>query len=177
MSNVLALGPSLLTPFLGTWVRDPLSVSRNKIVKSTLGTDGLKLLWNCRSIEDVRQCLRDNAELAANYEALRRVGWESRLMISSRLITWIDEETTFRPAKTVSSPVTAVSLDGRKVILNASSGTTVSGFELRFKQNWLLVSERYSGRNALLFPRSPAFRYYREAPTIIAEPHSPVVPT
>ena len=170
MSNVLALfGPSRLTPFLGTWVRDPLSVSRNKVVKSTLGTDGLKLLWNCHSIEDVRQCLRDNTELAAKYESLRRVGCESRLVISSRLITWIDEATAYRPAKTVSSPITGVSLDNRKVIVNASRGPTVSGFELSLKQSWLLVSERYSGRNALLFPRSPVFRYYRGASAIIAE--------
>jgi hypothetical protein len=168
MSNVLAFKPSLLKPFLGTWVRDPLSISRNKVVKSKLGTDGLKLLWNCHPIEDVRQCLRDNGELAANYEALRGVGCESRVVISSRVITWIDEETTYRPAKTVSSPITGVSLDGRKVIVNASSGRTVSGYELRFKQSWLLVSERYSGRNALLFPKSPVFRYYREAP---ANPH------
>ena len=36
MGNVISFTPSPLTPFLGKWVRDPISVSRNKVASRTL---------------------------------------------------------------------------------------------------------------------------------------------
>ena len=44
---------------------------------------------------------------------------------------------------------------------HSPSARTVSGYALRKKNDWLLVSERYSGLNAIGFPRSAVFRYYR----------------
>jgi hypothetical protein len=161
MGTVIAFPPSLLEPFLGNWIRDPVSVSRNKVVKRTLGEDGMKLLWRCGSMADVRRCLRADAELAAKYEALCRLGSEGRLVIARRLMTWTEAAVDFKPARTVSAPITRITAQGRSVMVQTSSSPTVVGYVLRWKNEWLLVSESYAGLNVVYFPPSPVFRYYR----------------
>ena len=161
MNNVVGFPLSLLEPYLGTWIRDPLSVSRNKVAKRMLGQDGLRLLSGCGSMADVRLCLGNHVELAAKYEALCRLGSEGRLIITKRDMTWTESETEFKPARTANSAIVRVTTEGRSIIVHPPSARTVSGYALRKKNDWLLVSERYSGLNAIGFPRSPVFRYYR----------------
>jgi hypothetical protein len=161
MNNIVCFPPSLLGWFLGTWTRDPLSVSRNKVVKRILGEDGLRLLWGCGSMADVRRCLADDLGLAAKYDALCRPGCEGRLVIARRLMTWIENETKFEPARTLRSPIVRVTAEGHKIIVHSKASPTVNGYVLRRKNEWLLVSERYFGPNAASFPSSPVFRYYR----------------
>jgi len=160
VSTIVAFLQPPLAPFYGTWILDPISVSRDKVAKRTLGKDGFKLLWDCASIEDYRQRLRDDLELAGRYAALRRLAAESRLFISSRLVVLETDAMPDLPATSVKCPVTNSRLDGRKVFVQAPNRST-AGFELRMKRGWLLVSERYAGRSAMHFPRSPVFRYYR----------------
>jgi hypothetical protein len=45
MAEVISFPQSPLSPFLGEWIRDPMSVSRNKVARHTLGADGLTKLW------------------------------------------------------------------------------------------------------------------------------------
>lgn len=105
MHNVISFPPCLLEPFLGTWIRDPLSVSPDKVVKRMLGENGFDPPWRCGSIADIRQCLRDDVELAAKYAALCKLGSEARLIISRHLITWTEDGTEYVPARTANSPI------------------------------------------------------------------------
>ena len=170
MSNVVAFPappPSLLEPFLGSWILDPMSVSRHKVTKRALGDDGLKRLWSCRSIAELRHCLEADAALAERYAALCRSRAEGQLVIARRTLTFSRTAMRFAEARTVTSAITRVTAEGRMIIVHNAPRPTVSGHALRRKGEWLLVSERYAGRNALLFPPSPVFRYYRadlEAP-------------
>jgi hypothetical protein len=164
MNNVVAFPappPSLLEPFLGTWIRDPMSVSRNKVTKRALGEDALKRLWRCRSIAELRQCLQEDAGLAAKYAALCQSRAEGQLVITRRTLTFTRTAMRFVEARTVTSAITSVTAEGRMVIVHNAPRPTVGAHTLRRKGEWLLVSERYAGRNALLFPPSPVFRYYR----------------
>jgi hypothetical protein len=161
MGDVVSFALSLLEPFLGTWIRDPLSVSRNKVAKRMLGEEALKRLWGCGSMAAVRLCLDDDSELAAKYDALCRLGSQGRLVIERRLMTWTDTGTRFVPGRTVSSAIARVTAEGRKIIVHSTPTRTVCGHTLCKKNEWLLVSERYAGANVLHFPRSPEFRYYR----------------
>jgi hypothetical protein len=175
MNNVVAFHaspPSPLEPFLGTWIRDPMSVSRNKVTRRALGDDGLKRLWSCRSIAELRQCLQDDAGLAEKYAALCQSRPEGQLVIARRTLTFSRAASQFAEARTVTSAITRVAAEGRMIIVHNAPRPTVAGHALRRKGEWLLVSERYAGRNALLFPPSPVFRYYRadqEAPAAAAD--------
>lgn len=162
MSNVVTFPPpSPLDPFLGTWIRDPMSVSRNKVAKRALGEDGLKRLWGCRSIAELRHCLEADAGLAEKYAALCQSGAEGELVIARRTLTFSRRATRLAQARTVTSAITRVTAEGRMIIVHNAPRPAVSGHALRRRGEWLLVSERYAGRNALLFPPSPVFRYYR----------------
>jgi hypothetical protein len=175
MNNVVAFPaspPSLLQPFLGTWIRDPMSVSRNKVTKRALGEEGVKRLWSCRSIAELRQCLQDDAVLAEKYAALCQSRMEGQLVIARRTLTFSRSATRFVEARTVTSAITRVAAEGRMIIVHNAPRPTISGHALRRKGEWLLVSERYAGGNASLFPPSPVFRYYRadqDAPAVDAD--------
>ena len=178
MNNVVAFPsppPSLLEPFFGTWIRDPMSVSRNKVAKRALGEDGLKRLWACRSIAELRQCLSEDAGLAEKYAALCQSGAEGRLVIARRTLTFSRTATRLAAARSVTSAITRVTGEGRMIIVHNAPRPTVSGHALRRKGEWLLVSERYAGRNALYFPPSPVFRYYRADQDALAAAGSRVV--
>ncbi|HLY00971.1 MAG TPA: hypothetical protein VKR56_00590 [Candidatus Cybelea sp.] len=58
-------------------------------------------------------------------------------------------------------PVLGVRKEARTTIVETTYRGSRMGLALRMTKEWLLVSERYYGRNAQLFPRSPVFRYYR----------------
>ncbi len=159
MGNVISFSPSPLTPFLGKWVRDPISVSRNKVAKRTLGQDGLKKLWACGSMQESMQCLEEDSALAKKYQALlqlARLTGQSYIEITLRTIVWADSATGPNSTGTSVSQVIKVSAEGRKVVVE--SICLRAGAPDR---QWLFVSERYYGAQARFFPRSPVFRYYR----------------
>jgi len=166
MSNVLNFPQSPLTPFLGEWARDPISVSRNKVARRILGEVGLKKLWACGSMTELTQCLAADPELAEKHQALLRIGVESRMVVTQQTIAWNNAETASLPARTNTFQVVKVAMEGKKVIvdtieLNGARRGRRAGHVLRMNEQWLLVSEHYYGAQAQLFPPSPVFRYYR----------------
>lgn len=164
MSNVIPFGASPLTPFLGEWIRDPISVSRNKVSRRMLGDEGLKTLWACPSIEAVRRCLDADPALAETYQARLRLAPESRMTITRGMVTWRDAASSFGPAETIDFPVHRVSAEGRNVIVHTTRRGRPQAFVLRMNKEWLLVSERSGGADAGLMPRSPVFRYHAAGP-------------
>lgn len=164
MGRVIDFGHSPLSPFVGKWVLDPLSVSRNKVVKHALGEDGLKKLWACGSMQERAECLAGDPELAARYDSLRRSGNVGELVVTQQTIAFTWPRAGSPDGKTSVYPVLRVSAEGRKVIVHTFNGRARGNqpisYVFRFSKDWLLVSERYTGRAALYFPRSPVFRYY-----------------
>lgn len=164
-SNVIEFRSSPLSPFLGEWLLDPLSVSRNKIIKSVLGDEGLKKLWGCASMEERAQCLTGDPELASRYQEVIHFGRQSRMVVTPQAITWNHPQICASPAKTRVYSIAKVNTEGRKVIAHAVDtrperrGHPV-GYVFRMNKQWLLVSEQYFGREAMFFPRSPVHRYY-----------------
>lgn len=166
VSNVFEFRPSSpLSPFLGEWLIDPLSVSRNKVVKGRLGEDGLKKLWGCASMEERAQCLAADPELANRYQTLLGIGRASRMVVTPQAVTFLHPQTAALPSETIMLAITRVTTDGSKVIAHTVDtrperrGHSV-GYVFRMSKQWLLVSEQYYGREATLFPRSPVHRYY-----------------
>ncbi len=162
MTNVVDLAPSPLGPFLGKWIRDPLSVSRNKVARRLVGAEGFKRLWACGSIDELRRCLASDPELARDYQACDHLS-KGRLVIAAKQLTWVEEGLGFPPGRTTSQTIAGVRAEGRKVIVRSSSAGRQIEHVLRMRKEWLLVSEQYLGERARLFPRSPVFRYYRDA--------------
>jgi len=164
MGKVIGFPQSPLAPFLGRWVLDPLSVSRNKAVKHALGEEGLKKLWGLASMEERAAYLAGDAELAARYASLRRTGNDSHLVVSPQTLTFMRPQMGVVEAKTSVFPVLRVSEEGRKAVVHTVNGPErgnhAIAYVLRFSKGWLLVSERYFGRAAQLFPRSPVHRYF-----------------
>jgi hypothetical protein len=169
MSNVISFTQSPLSPFLGPWVRDPLSVSRNRIVRLTLGADDLKKLWACDSMEERQEVLAADAALEDKYRAVTRLGQSAmggQMEISLQAIVWKGSENSTSPAASWVFQVTRVAANGKKVIVHATNlrpekrGKQVA-FVLRMSKKWLIMSEHYSPAQANILPRSPVFRYYR----------------
>lgn len=168
MSNVLSFRPSHLSPFLGKWLLDPLSVSRNKVVKRTLGDEGLKKLWGFSSVQERAQYLESDPELSDRYQSVLGLVRTGHLVITLQALTWEYPESAALPAKISSYLVESIAKEGTKVIVHTiDTRPELRGrrmaFVLRMNGQWLLVSERYSGREAQYFPRSPVFRYYASA--------------
>jgi hypothetical protein len=169
MPNVIRFAASPLAPFVGRWVRDPLSVSRNKVVKRLLGVEDLQKLWIFDSIQDRMECLAKDQALAEKYQAILRLGGlgsESHIEVTLQTITFNDAAPASSPAKSSAHQVVKVTAEGRKAVvesvdLGVERHGRRTGYVLRMNKNWLLVSERYYGTRAQLFPRSPVFRYYR----------------
>lgn len=166
MSNVIEFKPSSpLSPFLGEWLLDPLSVSRNKVAKGRLGEEGLKKLWACASMEERAQCLAGDPELASRYQVVLSLGRKTHMTVTPQAITWNRHQSGAVPAKTSVYVITRITTECRKVIAHTIDtrperhGHPI-GYVFRMSKRWLLVSEHYYGREAMLFPRSPVHRYY-----------------
>jgi hypothetical protein len=166
MSNLIQFKPSSpLSPFLGEWVLDPLSVSRNKVMKKALGEDGLKVIWACASMRERTQFLAANPELANRYQSVLRISLEDRMVVTPQAITFNRALSGTVPARTSVYAITRVTTEGRKVIAHTIDtrperrGHPI-GYVFRMQKQWLLVSEQYYGREAQFFPRSPVHRYY-----------------
>jgi hypothetical protein len=166
MAKVIGFPQSPLTPFLGEWVRDPISVSRNKVAKRMLGADGLRRLWAFGSMAELTDYLATDLELAERYKALAGIGGESRLVVTPQTITMNNSGVASISAKTSEFQVVRTVTEGKKVIAEtieltgARRGQRI-GYVFRMNKQWMLMSEQYYGAQARLFPRSPVFRYYR----------------
>ncbi len=151
---------------LGEWVRDPMSVSRNKVAKNTLGAEGLTKLWAFGSMAELTEYLTSDPQLEERYKSLGGVGGQNRLVVTPQTITFYRSGSASVPAKTSEFQVVRAAAEGKKVIAKtieltgARRGQSI-GYILRMNKQWLLVSEQYYGAQARLFPRSPVFRYYR----------------
>jgi hypothetical protein len=166
MAKLIGFPQSPLSPFLGEWIRDPISVSRNKVAKGRLGPDGLAKLWAFGSMADLTEYLATDPELAERYKVLTAIGRESRLVVTPQSITFNNSGVASIPPKTSSFQVVNAIAQGRKVIAETIELTGARrghriGYVLRMNKQWLLMSEQYYGAQARLFPRSPVFRYYR----------------
>ncbi len=168
MSNVISFSTSPLAPFLGKWELDPLSVSRNKVMKGRLGKEGLKKLWGCASMEERARCLGEDPELASRYHFVLGLGRECTLVLTPKAITFIRAQSGAIGAKETVLAVAKVAVEGKKAVVHTIDtrqellGRRIA-YVFRMNKQWLLVSERYFGREAHLFPRSPIHRYYRTA--------------
>lgn len=168
MANVISFRPLPLSPFLGKWLLDPLSVSRNKVMKGRLGDEGLKKLWACASMDERALCLAGDPELASRYQFVLGLGRERSLVLTRKAITFTRAQSGTIQSKTTVLSVVRVTAEGRKVVVHTiDTRPELRGrpmaYVFRMNKQWLLVSERYSGREAQLFPRSPLHRYYRPA--------------
>jgi hypothetical protein len=166
MAKVIEFPASPLSSFIGTWLRDPMSVSRNRFVKLVLGAEGLTRLWAFGSMQELTEYLATDPELAEKYRSLGGPGSQSRLEVTSQSITFNQPGAGAIPQKTSSFQIVKAVAQGKKVVAEtieltgARRGQRI-GYVLRMNKQWLLVSEQYHGAQARLFPRSPVFRYYR----------------
>lgn len=164
MGRVIDFRGSPLSRFCGRWLLDPLSVSRNKVAKHALGEEGLKKLWACGSMQERAECLAADPHLAERYGTLRRSESDSHLAVTQQTITFNWPRAGTPEGKTTVFHVLRVSEEGRNVIVHTVNGAERGNqpicYVFRFSKQWLLVSERYTGRVALYFPRSSVFRYY-----------------
>ena len=159
MGEVIALPQSPLRPYVGFWRIDPLSVGRRKQSTSPLNDPGYALLWKCVSFAKRKDLLAADPALAARYEALSaRI--DRTLEVSVRRLIFSGSRNGEPRASTC--PVVKVTNEGRSVIAQVISRGQQIGYVFRRQQGWLVVSERYYGRAAMLFPRSPVFRYYQD---------------
>jgi hypothetical protein len=165
MSTVVPFPQSPLKPYLGEWILDQISISRNKLSRLLLGEDGVKKLWACGSIEELRQLAADDPVLANKYQSLLRNRTESRLKIASDNIAWNPPYGQSIPSIHFVYPVVRISPEGNAVVVHsldprAERRGRPAGLRLRMRKNWLLVSEEYFGRQADLFPRAQVLRFY-----------------
>jgi hypothetical protein len=153
-----------LTPYFGVWCLDPLSVGRRKASTSPLRDPHFALLWKSASIAERHAKLAAHPALAQRYTALCDSRRGHKLDVSAGFLVF--QGTDFSAAPRIYQ-VVKVTVEGRSVIAQVMARGQSVGYEFRRQQSWILVSERYYGRAAALFPRSPVFRYYRE---LAAEP-------
>ena len=156
MAEVIALPQSPLRPYVGLWRIDPLSVGRRKRSTSPLRDPGYALLWKCASFAERKDLLAADPALAARYEA-RNSHIDRTLEVSvGRLIfsgTSSAGSRSETPRESV-CPIVKVASEGRSVIAQVVSRDQQIGYVFRRQQAWLVVSERYYGRAATLYPRS-----------------------
>lgn len=88
MGTVIPFRPSPLSPFLGKWILDPLSVSRSKVMKHTLGQEGLRKLWACASMQERSECVAADPELAVRYETILQSQADSHLVVTLQTVTF-----------------------------------------------------------------------------------------
>jgi hypothetical protein len=160
MANVVAFVGSPLAPFVGTWIRDPISVSRNKVARRLLGAEGFERLWACASIDALRESLDSDPDLAERYRRCGELA-QGQLVITTGQLIFVDEGPGHPTPRTKAHSVASVAREGTSVIVRSSEGAGRPGWVLRMRQGWLLASERYFGAQARIFPRSPVFRYHR----------------
>jgi hypothetical protein len=158
MAEVIQLPQSPLRPYLGLWRIDPLSVGRHKRSMSPLNDPGFAMLWQCASVDERHEMLAADAALAARY-AERSARIDRTLEVAATRLTFCG--TTGGTPREATCPIVKITAEGRSVIAQVISRRQLIGYVFRRQQSWLVASERYYGRAATLYPRSPVFRYYR----------------
>lgn len=161
MAEVIALPQSPLRPYFGVWRIDPLSVGRRKQSTSPLNDPGFALLWKCASFSERQDLLAADPALGARYEA-RSARIDRTLEVSAGRLVF--SGTASGKPREETCPIVKITSEGRSVIAQVVTRQQLIGYVFRRQQGWILVSERYYGRAATLYPRSPVFRYYQSTP-------------
>ena len=161
MVEVIPLPLNPLRPYFGVWHLDPLSVGRRKKSSSPLNDAGFTLLWKCASIAERRATLASDAALAHRYAALCTSRAERKLEVSAARLIFRNTDAAGLP-RNESCPIVKIATEGRSVVAQVMTRGQGIGYVFRRLHSWILVSEKYYGRAATLYPRSPVFRYYRE---------------
>ena len=159
MAEVIALPQSPLRPYVGFWRIDPLSVGRRKRSTTPLNDPGYAMLWKCASFAERNGLLAADPALAVRYEALSAKIDRTLEVSVGRLVF---SGTGNGASHESSCPIVKITSEGRSVIAQVISRGQQIGYVFRRRQDWLVLSERYYGRAATLYPRSPVFRYYRD---------------
>jgi hypothetical protein len=160
VAEVIVLPLSPLRPYVGLWRLDPLSVGRRKKSTSPLNDPGFAALWNCASILERRELLAADPALAQRYSAIS-TGRERQLEVSTARLIFHRTDPAGLPRQET-CPIVKATAEGRSVVAQVVTRAQLIGYVFRRQKSWILVSERYYGRAATLYPRSPVFRYYRD---------------
>lgn len=144
MSEILPFAPSsALAPFLGLWYLDPLSVSRDRVVKRLLGAETLKALWALHSMPELTEVIHQSPELQEKYRAVLQYDWRRSMTVTSQAITLTTPETQTVQPEAVVLPILKITTEGKaKVVIHTRSRTRPCQYLFRMKHEWLLVTER-----------------------------------
>ena len=159
MGEVIALPQSPLRPYLGLWRIDPLSVGRRKKASSPLNDPGFARLWACSSWAEQKALLDADPALAERYRA--RNAWNDRTLEVTAAHLIFRSSANGAPREEA-CPIVKTTSEGRSAIAQVVTRNQLTGYAFRRQKSWILVSERYYGRAATLYPRSPVFRYYKD---------------
>jgi hypothetical protein len=161
VAEVIPLPLNPLRPYFGVWHLDPLSVGRRKKSSSPLNDAGFALLWKCTSIAERRAMLASDTALAHRYTALCTSRAERKLEVSAAHLIFRSTDAASLP-RNESCSIVKITTEGRSVVAQVTTRGQRIGYVFRRLHSWILVSEEYYGRAAMLYPRSPVFRYYQE---------------
>ena len=165
MGNVIPFAQPFLKPFLGEWILDQVSVSRNKLSKLLLGEEGAKKLWACASIDEINQIVGADPELGDKYRAMLGERTEGRLTVAPAAILWTPPRAGLAVATVLSYPVMKIVRQGGAIVVHSLDPRPgrrgrPAGLRLRLSKNWLMMSEEFFGRKAEILPQAPALRFY-----------------
>lgn len=143
MSNIVPFtSQSPLSPFLGQWYLDPLSVSRNKVTKRILGADNLKMLWAIGSMCELINAIQSSVELQEKYRQLLQYDRGSSMVITPQTISICRPEHPLFPAESIIMPVLSITKEGSKVVVKTTWRSNPCDHVLRMNKEWLLMTER-----------------------------------
>ena len=116
-------------------------------------------------MQERTQYLATDLELANRYQGVLHLGSGRQMVVTPQALTWNRPQSASSPAETRVYAINKVMTEGRRVIVHTVDtrperrGHPIA-YVFRMKKQWLLVSEQYSGREAMCFPRSPVHQYY-----------------
>jgi hypothetical protein len=105
--------------------------------------------------------LASDATLAHRYAALCTSRDERKLEVSAAHLIFRNTNAAGLP-RNESCPIVKITTEGRSVVAQMTTRGQCIGYVFRRLHSWILVSEKYYGRAAMLYPHSPVFRYYQE---------------
>jgi hypothetical protein len=105
--------------------------------------------------------LASDAALADRYAAQCTSRAERKLEVSAAHLIFRNTDAAGLP-RNESFPIVKITTEGRSVVAKVTTRGQCIGYVFRRLHSWILVSEKYYGRTAMLYPRSPVFRYYQQ---------------